>query len=136
MFESVRNLVVRFAPVVILGWVPAASGDIIDGEEFIDPTRPLEVVSAVPESSEGESRIATFLDRFRGDTPPTFDVTFVRASSNSPMAIVNEQRVTLGDVVNGATVVGIDRNGVTLAVDGLERHFGMFSNSVKSPVRQ
>lgn len=113
-----------------------AHADIIDGEEFRDPTRPLEVAQPVTEDGEGAGRIATFLDRFRGETPPTFEVTFVRASSTSPMAVVNEQRVTLGDVVNGATVVGIDRNGVTLAVDGLERHFGMFSNSVKSPVRQ
>lgn len=112
---------------------PAAVADVIDGEELMDPTRPLIVEREAPvEEEEGDS----LLNLFRAAVPTEFEVTFVRAGSGSPMAIVNDQRVTIGDVISGATVVAIDRNGVTMEVDGLQMEVSLFGNSVKSPVRQ
>ena len=113
--------------------VPGVSADVIDGEEFLDPTRPLVVERA---QSETEDEGGSLLDLFRAAVPTEFEVTFVRAGSTSPMAIINNQRVTIGDVVGGATVVAIDRNGVTMEVDGLQLEVSLFGNSVKSPVRQ
>jgi len=107
------------------------AADVIDGEELIDPTRPLLVeLAKVPEEEAGGS----LLDMFRAATSTEFEVTFVRASSRSPMAIVNDQRVTVGDVISGATVVAIDRNSVTMEVDGLQQEISLYSTNVKSPV--
>ena len=125
----------RLAGAVLLGTLsmPGFAADVIDGEELIDPTRPLVVERDEPE--EG-AVVDSLLDRFRAAVPTEFEVSFVRAGSVSPMAIVNDQRVTIGDVISGATVVAIDRNSVTMEVDGLQLEVSLFGNSVKSPVRQ
>ena len=108
-----------------------AKADLIDGEELMDPTRPLLVEQAVVTEEESGGSL---LDMFRAAVSTEFEVTFVRASSNSPMAIVNDQRVTIGDVISGATVVAIDRNSVTMEVDGLQQEISLYSTNVKSPV--
>ena len=125
----------RLTGAVLIGalTVPGVAADVIDGEDLRDPTRPLLVEQEEPEE---RSVADSLLDRFRAAVPTEFEVTFVRAGSVSPMAIVNDQRVTIGDVIGGATVVAIDRNSVTMEVDGLQLEVSLFGNSVKSPVRQ
>lgn len=100
--------------------------DVIDGEELVDPTRPFYL------ESSGQS------DQFpeepsRDLVPGSFDVSFVRISGSSAMAIVNSQRVTIGDVIGGATVVAIDRGGVTLMVDEQEQRVNMYRSDIKVP---
>ena len=116
-------------PVIVLmlcGSTVAA--DVIDGEELIDPTRPFyfEVTAG------GDAAAA---DLLRGVVPAGFDISFIRASESSPLAIINEQRVTLGDVIGGATVVAIDRSGVTLLINEAEQRINLYSDGVKSPAR-
>jgi len=110
-----------------------AHGDIIDGEELFDPTRPLIIVAGTQAVQVGGNPL---LESFRSEELTNFEVSFVRASESRPMAVVNQQRVTIGDLIGGAEVVAIDRDGVTLAVDGFERRVSVFSNSVKGPVRR
>lgn len=104
------------------------AADVIDGEELVDPTRPLFADGVVESDNTGPT------DRVRNTLPANFDVTFVRASSSSPIAIVNDQRVTVGDTIGGAQVTGIDRNGVTLSVNGQEQRITLFDSGVKTPV--
>lgn len=127
-----RFLIAIALPAAVLSAcvATAAAADVIDGEELIDPTRPLLVEQAVVEEDSG-----SLMDMFRAAASTEFEVTFVRASSSSPMAIVNDQRVTIGDVISGATVVAIDRNSVTMEVEGLRQEISLYSTSVKSPVR-
>ena len=126
-----RFLISPLAGVICACIASGVAADVIDGEELIDPTRPLLVEQeAVPEEESGGS----LLDMFRAATATEFEVTFVRASSRSPMAIVNDQRVTVGDVISGATVVAIDRNSVTMEVDGLQQEISLYTTNVKSPV--
>lgn len=127
--SSFRYAIVSLSAVLNAGIAVDAVADIIDGEEFMDPTRPLLVEQAVVEEDGG-----SLLDMFRAAVSTEFEVTFVRASSSSPMAIVNDQRVTIGDVISGATVVSIDRNSVTMEVDGLQQEISLYNTSVKSPV--
>lgn len=102
--------------------------EIIDGEEFRDPTEP--VVSAAPVlEAESGGLFSTF-------SPSAFTLTFVRDSSTSPMAVINDTRVTIGDRINGALVVAIDRNGVTLRVNDEDSRITLYTTSVKSPVVQ
>ena len=105
--------------------------DQIDGEELVDPTRPL-FFSMAP---EGEGSAAV-MNMIRNVLPSSFEVSFIRASSTSPMAVVNSERVTIGDSIGGASVVAIDRSSVTLSVNGEERRISLYGDSVKSPATQ
>lgn len=105
--------------------------DQIDGEELVDPTRPL-FFSMAPEG-EGSSAV---MNMIRNVLPSSFEVSFIRASSTSPMAVVNSERVTIGDSIGGASVVAIDRSSVTLSVNGEERRISLYGDSVKSPATQ
>ena len=104
-----------------------AIADMIDGEELIDPTRPLFFAR-----SGGQGLAMS--DLSRNVIPASYDVTFVRANGASPIAVINQQRVTIGDVVDGAIVVAIDRGGVTLSVNAQERRISLTSIDIKSPV--
>lgn len=127
MFRT--NLRVLLVTSAVL-FAPLSGADIIDGEELVDPTRPLAVTRA--QSSADDS----VMNMIRSVVPSSFDVSFVRASSNSPMAVINDQRVTIGDVIGGATVVAIDRNSVTLSINDEERRISVFGTSIKAPASQ
>ena len=65
-----------------------------------------------------------------------YAVSFVRASSTSPVAIINDQRVTLGDKLGEAEVVAIDRSSVTLRIANQERRISIFDTQVRSVARE
>lgn len=98
--------------------------EVIDGEELVDPTRPLTVeISAVTEE---------VLEELRTVIPPGYEVSFIRAGGSSPIAVINGQSVTIGELAGGATVVAIDRNGVTLlTMDDQEMRVGMSTINIK-----
>lgn len=74
---------------------------LTDGAELLrDPTRPYSVRS------------------FVSDDAATFNVSAIFVSQKRRVAIVNGQRVTEGDQVNGATVVEIRKDGIRLNLDG------------------
>ncbi|MEX0740078.1 MAG: hypothetical protein WD071_12115 [Pseudohongiella sp.] len=101
-----------------------------DGEVLRDPTRPFAVTGA----SRGSSGNAVDGDRslsLAGLAQRNFTVTFIRDGGSSPMAVINDQRVTLGDLVEGATVVAISSDAVTLSVNGLEQVINTFGPTVK-----
>lgn len=105
-----------------------AQSNLIDGEEFKDPTHPL-FVSAQSGSDE-------VLQMIRNVVPASYDVSFIRAGSTSPMAVINSERVSIGDIVGGATVTAIDRSSVTLSVNGEERIISLYGESIKSEATQ
>ena len=108
-----------------------ALADLIDGEEFLDPTRPLFF------TAESEGAVSDdVMTMIRDVLPSSFDVSFIRASGSTPMAVVNSQRVTIGDSIGGASVVAIDRSSVTLSINGAERKISLYGNSIKSPATQ
>ncbi len=80
-------------------------GLLIDGEAFRDPTRPPRVNAVqaqTAESSVGRS----------------YEVTFIRAGSESSAAVINGTLVTVGGTVDGAIVQAISTDSVTLEVAG------------------
>lgn len=107
-----------------------ACAEIIDGEEFRDPTVPVVDTSKIAIQEEDGG----LLGLFNRATAPTYSVSFVRVSSTSPMAVINDKRVTIGDEIDGAVVKEIDRSGVTLLVDNAETRISLYSTSIKSPV--
>lgn len=106
-------------------------GDLIDGEELVDPTRPLLAPVEI-----GENRGTDVINMIRNILPSSFDVSFIRASSTNPIAVVNSERVTIGDSIGGASVVAIDRTSVTLSINGEERRISLYGDSIKRPATQ
>ena len=103
-----------------------AVADVIDGEELIDPTRPL--FFSTTSSLGSDVDVSGFISNV---IPSSWDVSFVRASGSSPMAIVNNERVTIGDTVGGAEVIEIDRNSVTLLINDEERRISIYDTAFK-----
>jgi len=101
-----------------------AVADVIDGEELVDPTRPFLM--------ESESDGSLVQDLIRSVVPSSYDVSFIRAGSISPIAVINGQRLTIGDIIGGAEVKAIDRSGVTLLVGDEERRISLYDVSIKS----
>ena len=125
MFKLVRSCAGIWLLFSLAG---IASADIIDGEDLSDPTRPRGMsADAVAEVSAGPR-----LDFFAAN----YNVTFVRASATSPVAIINDQRVTLGDQLGEAEVVAIDRSSVTLRIANQERRISIFDTQVKTVARE
>jgi hypothetical protein len=75
------------------------------------------------------------MNMIRNVLPTSWDVSFIRAGA-SPMAVVNSERVTIGDSIGGASVVAIDRSSVTLSINGEERRISMYGEGIKTPVSQ
>lgn len=101
-----------------------AAADVIDGEELADPTRPF-ALSIASDSSLVQELI-------RNVVPASYDLSFIRASGSAPMAVINQQRVTIGDIIGGAQVKAIDRSGVTLLIGDEERKISLYDVSVKT----
>ncbi len=104
-----------------------ARADVIDGEELVDPTRPLFA------STENNEEI-DLTEIYRNVVPASFEINFIRASSENPIAVINGVQVTLGDIIGGATVAGIGRDTVTLLINGQENEISLYKTSVKSAV--
>lgn len=117
------------AAALILLLVSAnTAAEVIDGEELVDPTIPL--AELLMEVNEGFDLGAIF----QNVVPENFDLSFIRASATNPMAVINSQRVTVGDLIGGATVTRISRSSVTLLIQDEEREIGLYDTSVKSAV--
>lgn len=119
----------KWGVIVIALLASRGFADEIDGEEFVDPTRPFFV--ALNSNSD-----AAILDLVRTVVPSSYDLTFVRAGSSSPIAVINDMQVTIGDLIGGALVVSIDRNSVTLLINDQERQINLYGTSIKSPVTE
>lgn len=78
---------------------------LLDGEAFRDPTRPPRANAVQVQGTETATS--------RG-----FEVTFIRAGSESSAAVINGSLVTVGGTVDGATVRAISTDSVTLEVAG------------------
>ena len=123
--NAAHRILLMTTLLLSFGYVAA---EVIDGEDLVDPTRPFAFTALGVDTDTG------FLDRFVTAVPTSFEVTIVRASSSSPLAVVNNQRVTIGDSIGGALVIAIDRSGVTLLVNDEEIRVNLYNTNIKAPV--
>ncbi len=77
----------------------------------------------------GAAEARDFRDPTRPYSPPitakaavakSFVVNAIFVSSRRQIAVINGQRVAVGDVVDGATVTRIEKHAITLDADGRE----------------
>ena len=117
----VRNTITLFVSVLLAS---TSMADVIDGETLVDPTRPIQVTAA--------NNDTLIVDLVRTDVPSNYDLSFVRAGGDHPIAVINQQQLTIGDVIGDAEVIVIDRGGVTLSVNDEEHRVSLYGVSVKS----
>lgn len=103
-----------------------SNADVIDGENLVDPTRPF--FTNIDNASE------SILDMVRTVVPSSYELTFIRAGSSAPMAVINDQQVTIGDMIGGAIVMTIDRSSVTLLINDEEKQINLYGTNIKAPV--
>lgn len=101
--------------------------EVIDDEELVDPTVPFAEMLI-------ENKDIGLGALYQNIVPENFDLSFIRASATNPMAVINDQRVTVGDLIGGATVTRISRSSVTILIQDEEREIGLYDTSVKSAV--
>ena len=114
--------------LLLIALAGIARADIVDGEELSDPTRPIGMSDDAVAAVAAGPRVDFFAANYA--------VSFVRASSTSPVAIINDQRVSLGDKLGEAEVVAIDRSSVTLRIANQERRISIFDTQVRSVARE
>ncbi len=91
-----RNVISLFIGLLLL----SISAPVVADEVLRDPTRPYAARTA------------------RSLGTPEFTVNAIFSSAERAVAIVNGQRVTVGERVDGATVVSIEKNQLVLTIGG------------------
>ncbi len=97
--------------------LPAASETVAKAAASVSP--PESAAVAVPRATVATVQPPSVAPQKKA--PPVFRLNGIIYTSVNPSAIVNGQRVTLGDRVDGATVVGIGPTTVTLQINGQRR---------------
>ncbi len=99
MFKALLLLCLMFKVSIV-----AAEFRLPDGERLADPTKPANqpVVSTQKQK----------------DASVQFKLSYILAADARRLAIINGQRVVEGDWIAGAQVRKIDRNSVTLLING------------------
>jgi hypothetical protein len=116
--------------VAAAGVLALLAGNIVaaDLEGLVDPTAPVYLGVGLP-GAPGDVVDGGILARL-----DVYSLNSVLVKNNDRIAVVNNQRVRIGDRIGAATVMGIDGTGVTLDVDGETRVLGLYGEPVKTLV--
>ena len=104
-----------------------AQTTVIDGEIFRDPTRPPSMTAA---ALTGEVLLGS-----GALNPANYIVSFIRTGATRPVAVINNQTLTIGDEINGAYVTDIRDREVVLSAQGQEYVLSTVGRSVREPVQ-
>lgn len=96
---------------------PMACADRIDGEELVDPTRPYGISDETPAPRASQR----------------YEVQFIRAGGDGSVAVVNNKRVKVGELIDDALVLAISRDRVTLLINGQEVEVRLNEGITKIP---
>lgn len=120
MFKVLKGLI---GPGLLM-FAVLAPGDDLDSLK--DPTQPLR--GSVKQTSDGDSVMLTagFIDGFA-----SYKVVSILVSPSRKIAIVNGEQVQIGSVVDGASVVAIERDSVSLSVNNETRQIFMNDGTLK-----
>lgn len=99
---------------------------LVDGEMLRDPMQP---VSAYRNNRTAIDVLPELPNR------SDFTVNFVRAGGSSPVAVINNRSLTVGDELSGMRIMEIRAGEVVLAASGQEYVLTTFGSAVRTPVR-
>jgi hypothetical protein len=117
----------------------SALGATQDDQLRVDPTMPLGMVfnAGDAESVAGADGESGIFDIF-GDISGAFtnyELSSVLVRAGDRIAVINEERVRVGDKVGSAVVASIDVDQVILDVDGEPLTLKLYESSIKTPVK-
>lgn len=98
--------------------------ELVNGEDLTDPTRPLDFDRQA--ISEGLN-LGGIASRFNN-----YKVSSILIRQQLRIAVVNSQRVSIGDEIGNARVTDIDSESVTLDINGESRVIRLYENSIKT----
>ena len=119
----------RMVLIIFLGWVCTsvrAAPQSFAG--LVDPTMPLQLsLEGVAKDQLGERVTEVVIES------KTYQVSSILVRPNGKYALINQQTLQEGDEIEGAVVVKIDRDGVTLQ-RGIESiRLSLYKDSTKRP---
>lgn len=126
LLKSGAAVLAALLTVLMAAQVHAQSLEI-DGEVFRDPTQPPWAVMGTGDMA-GE-----FITPGRISLA-SFRLSFVRAGGVTPVAVINDQQVSVGDDIDGVQVMSIRPGEVVLRIDGEEQVLSSFSRPVRTAV--
>ena len=131
--SKINALVITMILVLMFTVIPTVSMAqsqgkmrLIDGEMLRDPMQP----ASAYHNNSGALEVLPELPN-RSD----FSLSFVRAGGNSPVAVINNRSLTVGDELSGMRIMEIRAGAVVLAASGQEYVLTTFGSAVRTPVR-
>ena len=134
MSESLRKKLLYGVLVLAIAW-GAYNFDFGGKERMGDavPQATAEISRPAVTDAREQIDVAEYLERSWGPDPfrteaqtvrrakesrPTWELSGIVYHPSRPLAVINKKTVTVGDTVDRATVVGIDRREVTIRFEG------------------
>lgn len=97
-----------------------------DDELLVDPTAPLFAPTGDTTGGELLPALAGFV---------RFELSSILIREDDRVAVVNAQRVRVGDSIGSARVTAIDPGSVTIRVDGEQQTLQLYRDSIKTLVK-
>lgn len=116
-----QSLVVTGLMLVTFLSVVPARAELVNGEDLVDPTAPFLLRA---------DRNVPLLNAFTSFN--SYEVSSILIRPNLKIAIVNSQRVRVGERVGNAEIIDIENDRVTISIDGEIRDVMLHQGSVKS----
>lgn len=117
----------------------SALGATQDDQLVNDPTVPLNIAfsdSDAGANSDDRSLIDMLSDfAGLGGAFVSYELNSVLIRAEDRIAVINGERVRVGDKVGSATVASIEADQVVLNVDGEMQTLRRYKNSIKTPVK-
>jgi hypothetical protein len=113
---------------LLAGSVHAAT---MDDELLVDPTVPLAIAVAPQARSESSGSLFGFPNTVAGN----YELKSVLVRPSGSFAVINDQRVRVGDSVGAARVTRIESDHVMLNVNGRIERLELYGNSIKTLVK-
>jgi hypothetical protein len=131
VFERGTNIRVLLVLAVLV-----ATGGVLgatqDDELLVDPTMPLSLAFGASEATSTDSE-GGFFGLFSAFT--SYELTSILIRAEDRIAVINEERVRVGDKIGSAVVASIETDHVTLNIDGEIESLELYENSIKTPVK-
>lgn len=123
--KALRTGKYALAAVLLLAALPVLADDL---EGLVDPTAPLNMsvaLSGVDSTDLGSMLLPQF---------ERYELNSVLIRENDRIAVVNGQRLRVGEGIGTARVTRIDQNGVILEINGEPRVLALYGAPVKTLV--
>lgn len=132
MFSRLKNLcLVTLLPFVMASSVFAASQD---DELLVDPTLPLSMAFNAGNAANIGDSDNSLLDLLSGAFTG-YELSSILVRAEDRIAVINGERVRVGDKIGSAVVASIEADRVTLNVGGDIETLELYENSIKTPVK-